>query len=661
MIKRAFGSMTATAVASQVLVYLEDGTMTPENTTNNTAMQRFINTTSEKAMLLHSSGYTDQAIALFTDLLSLSPGNDEVMLKLARFHVVAGHTDEAQRLLRSITERSPLFSEALFMLGMTLADKRDFAEGADCFRSVLKLDCRHVEAHNNLALCLMELSHPEDALFHYNEAITLAPDRAETYNNLGNLLVHYWKLAEAAELYRKAIKKKDNYAGAYSNLGRIANYEGRIGDAIALFAKALEIQPDFRTAADNLLSILNNSDAFTPEQVSKEHFRLSLIYPVSTEKHTERDSSGRGKIRIGYVSSDFKSHSVGFFIEPVLKSHSRDDVEIFCYDQVTVPDETTERIRSLGWTWRPVFGLPDRDVADMIRGDAIDILVDLTGHFDGNRLGVFALQPAPVQVTWLGYPNTTGLKQIDFRLTDELADPTGMTDHLYSERLVRLPRSFLCYAPPLTAPEVAPLPGEPIMFCCFNNYPKVSDSVLNLWARILHAVPSSKLFLKSGQLGDAGVRTRLMERFARLDIDPLRLVLAGFEVSREGHLQRYGACHIALDTFPYNGTTTTCEALWMGVPVVTLAGATHASRVGVSILENVGLPELIAVNTDQYVDIAAALAKNPERLQEYRQTLRTLLLGSRLLDAVAFTSGLEQAYRWMLDQPRDWHDASVQK
>lgn len=627
--------------------------MTPENPTNNTAIQRFVNTTSEKAMLLHSSGYTDQAIALFTDLLSLSPGNDEVMLKLARFHMVVGHTDEAQRLLRGIAERSSFFSEALFMLGTTLVDKRSFAEGADCFRSVLKLDSRHVEAHNNLALCLTELSRPEDALFHFNEAITLAPDRAEIYNNRGNLFVQYWKLAEASESYRKAIETKHDYAGAYSNLGRIANYEGRIDDAIALFAKALEIQPDFRTAADNLLSILNYSDAYTPDQVSKEHVRLSHIYPVSTEKHSRRNFSGMGKIRIGYVSSDFKSHSVGFFIEPVLKSHSRDDFEIFCYDQVTVPDETTERIRNIGWLWRPVFGLPDCDVANMIREDAIDILVDLTGHFDGNRLGVFALQPAPVQVTWLGYPNTTGLKQVDFRLTDELADPTDMTDHLYSERLVRLPKSFLCYAAPVSAPEEAPLPGEPIMFCCFNNYPKVSDSVLNLWARILHVVPSSKLFLKSGQLGDAGVRTRLLERFSGLDIDPSRLVLAGFEVSREGHLQRYGTCHIALDTFPYNGTTTTCEALWMGVPVVTLAGATHASRVGVSILENSGLPELIAANTDQYVDIAATLAKNPERLQEYRQTLRTRLLCSRLMDAATFTSGLEQAYRWMLDQPRD--------
>jgi predicted O-linked N-acetylglucosamine transferase (SPINDLY family) len=620
---------------------------------NKSAIKRFIDTTTEKAMLLHASGYTDQAIALFTDLLSLSAGNDEVILKLARLHVVAGHIDEAQRLLQGITERSPFFSDALFMLGMILADKRSFSESAVCFRSILKLDDRHVEAHNNLALCLVQLMQPEDALIHYNKAIALAPDRAEAYNNLGNLLVSYWKLGEAAEFYRQAIEIKQDYAGAYSNLGRIANYEGRIGDALALFMKALEIQPDFRTAADNLLFILNNSDTHTPEQVSKEHFRLSQIYPVSTENPPKANKCRNGKIRVGYVSPDFKSHSVGFFIEPVLSSHSRDDFEIFCYDQVPVPDETTERIKNLGWTWRPIFGQSDREVADLIRKDVIDILVDLSGHSDGNRLGVFALRPAPIQVTWLGYPNTTGLKQIDYRLTDGLADPPGLTDHLYSESLVRLPRSFLCYAPPLSAPEVATLPGSPFIFCCFNNYPKVSDTVLKLWTRILYAVPDSKLSLKSGQLGDSGVRARLTERFTALGIDPSRLVLAGFEASREGHLQRYGTCHVALDTYPYSGTTTTCESLWMGVPVVTLAGATHATRVGVSILENVGLSELIALNADQYVDIAVALANNPAHLQEYRSSMRTRLRNSQLLDADAFTDDLERAYRWMLDQPRD--------
>jgi protein O-GlcNAc transferase len=492
----------------------------------------------------------------------------------------------------------------------------------------------------------------EDALFHYNKAIELAPERHETYNNIGNLLVICWKFSEAAEMYLKAIDKKHDDACAYSNLGRIAHYEGRIDDAIELFLKALDIQPDFRTAADSLLFVINNSDKYTPEQISNEHFRLSARCPVSADQKCNRKYNKKAKIRVGYVSPDFKSHSVGFFIEPVLRQHSKEEFEIYCYDHVSVPDETTERMKSFGSIWRPIFGMSDLEVANLVSADDIDILVDLSGYSKGNRLGVFALQPAPIQVTWLGYPNTTGLKQIDYRLTDSIADPPGMTEHLHSERLIRLPGSFLCYTPSISTPEVADLPSRPLVFCCFNNYPKLSDTILALWAKILHAVPGASLLLKNSQLGDSGVRSKLIVRFAELGTDSAQLILSGFEDNREEHLRRYGSCHIALDTFPYNGTTTTCEALWMGVPVVTLAGTSHASRVGASIMNNIGLPELVATSADQYVDIAVSLANDLVRIQDYRNRLRMRLSSSPLMDAVTFTRDLEKSYRWMLEQVR---------
>jgi predicted O-linked N-acetylglucosamine transferase (SPINDLY family) len=309
-------------------------------------------------------------------------------------------------------------------------------------------------------------------------------------------------------------------------------------------------------------------------------------------------------------------------------------------------------MKRFGGVWRPIFGLSDHEVANLVAADEIDILVDLAGHSKGNRLGVFALQPAPTQVTWLGYPNTTGLKQIDFRLTDSFADPPGMTEHLYSERLIRLPRSFLCYEPAISTPEVVDLPGQPVVFCCFNNYPKIADTILALWARILHAVPEAILSLKCAQLGDLGVRTRLITRFAALGIDSAQLVISGFETNREEHLQRYGQCHIALDTFPYNGTTTTCEALWMGVPVVTLAGRSHVSRVGASIANNIGTPELVATSAEQYVDIALSLANDPVRIQAYRNTLRARLSRSPLMDAGSFTSDFEKSYRWIFGQTK---------
>jgi protein O-GlcNAc transferase len=628
---------------------------------NDAAILRFIDTTTKKAMLLYTSGYIDQAIALFTDLLSLFPANDDVRIRLARLHVIAGHVDEVLFLLQGITEQSSFFSAALMMKGVILSDRRELAEGAECFSRVLKLNDRNVDAHNNLALCLMDLAKPEEAQEHFAAAIELAPDNAEIYNNFGNLLVRYWKLAEAAFLYRKAIEINQDFSGAYCNLGRIANFEGRSDDAIAIYTKVLDMQPEFITAADNMLFIFSNSDRFTPEQVSNEHIRLSHIYPVSTEKRPELNYHKNRKIRVGYVSPDFKSHSVGFFIEPVLKSHRKDNFEIFCYAQVPTPDETTSRMQNFGWTWRSTIGLPDRYVADQIRADAIDILVDLAGHSSDNRLGVFALQPAPIQVTWIGYPNTTGLKQIDYRLTDEHADPTGTTEHLYSEKLMRLPRSFLCYSPPPTAPEIAALPGEPVIFCCFNHNPKISDTILRLWAKILHAVPGSKISLKSGPLGDSGVRTRLTERFASLKIDQSRLILNGFTINREDHLQRYGDCHIALDTYPYNGTTTTCEALWMGVPVITLAGVSHASRVGMSILKNIGLQELVAESSDAYITCAVELARNTERIRRYRHTLRSRMQSSVLMDTSGFISDLEEAFMSMLWEQSEHEETYLEK
>lgn len=623
------------------------------NTTIDTAAQRFIDISIEKVIKLHESGFTDQAVALYADILSIYPDNDEIMFKLARLYQCTGHEEMAIPLLKGIGAPSPYYADALHMLGKMLGNRRDFAGGVDCLTRLLELDDSHadrVECYNDLARFMVELGRPDEAYSYLTKSIQLAPDHADTYNHLGNLFMHYWRLSDAGEQYQKVIELRPDFASAYSNLAWIATLEGRIADAVTLDLKALELNPDFRIAADNLLFTLNYSDIYTPEQVRDEHLRLAERYDCPVEDHAVRRHQQGEKIRVGYVSPDFKAHSVAFFFEPVLARHNRADFEIFCYDLASVPDETTGRMMNLGWEWRTVYGLSDNAVAEQVRADGIDILVDLAGHTKGNRLGVFALRPAPIQVTWLGYPNTTGLKQINFRLTDELADPPGMTDQLYVERLVRLPRSFLCYVPPIQSLEVAPLPEGPIIFCCFNNYPKISDTVLHLWARVLHALPGSLFSLKNGSLCDAGVRNRVIGRFAACGIDQSRLILSSFSESREEHLRLYGACHIALDTYPYNGTTTTCEALWMGVPVVTLAGSTHVSRVGASLLVNVGLPELVAKSADEYVNIALALAQNRKRIINYRHELRKMFSRSPLADAPGFTADLERTYQWMIAQ-----------
>jgi len=645
--------MITTVTASQTRDPAESSNMTTDNypPTINPAVQRFINLSIEKVIQLYESGHTDQAISQFADILSLYPDNDELLFKLARLYQCAGRAEEAIALLQRISNPSPYYCDALSMLGMILGDRRDFAAGADCLIRLLELDESRIETYNHLAFFLVELNRSEEAYKYLLKSIQIAPDNADTYNYLGNLFLRHWRLTEADEQYRRVVELRPDFASGYANLAWVATLEGRIADAVELYHTALALQPDFRIAADNLLFSLNYTDIYTPEQVRDEHIRLAEQCCPPVMSFAARKHGATDKIRVGYVSPDFKTHSVGFFIEPVLHNHNREHFEIYCYDVVSVPDETTRRMMTLGWEWRTVYGLSDQAIAEQIRADEIDILVDLAGHTKGNRLGVFALSPAPIQVTWLGYPNTTGLKQIDFRLTDELADPAVMTDHLYVERQVRLPRLFLCYAPPPSAPELAPLAAGPIIFCCFNNYPKISDTVLQLWSRVMHALPDSQLCLKNGSLKDNGVRNSLCQRLGTYGIDPSRLILSAFSDSREGHLRLYGACHIALDTYPYNGTTTTCEALLMGVPVVTLAGSTHAARVGMSILTNVGLTELIALTPDQYVDIAINLAINPVRLYNYRRCLRAQLLSSPLTDAPAFTTSLEYVYHWMVQQP----------
>jgi predicted O-linked N-acetylglucosamine transferase (SPINDLY family) len=624
------------------------------NTSIEYLSKRFIAISTNKAKKLYEAGYVSQAISFYSEIVATCPDNDEATFTLARMYCNAGRGEEARPLLQKISPQSQYYIEALFTLGMILVNRWDFAGGAECFLRLIELDNSHVPSHNNLALCLTELARPEDALRYFTQAIQLAPDNAETCNNLGNLFVRYWKLSEANEQYQKAIELKPDYAGAYNNLGRIACFEGRLSDAVDYFKTALDFESCFRTAADNLLITLNYSEMVTPEQVRDTHLQLASVYTGSADTYSfPRRQHAGNKIKIGYVSADFKNHSAGFFIKPVLESHNKDSFDIFCYDQTVVSDAASNSLMETGWSWRNVYGLSDKQVVTQIHADGIDILVDLSGHYEGNRLGVFALRAAPIQVTWLGYPNTTGLSQIDYRLTDEWADPTGITDHLHSERLLRLPQSFLCYSPPAITPEITLLPEEPFIFCSFNHFPKISDTTIQLWTDVLRAVPGSKLLLKNGPLCDPSVRTRLLKRFAKHQIDASRLILTGFTISREEHLQTYGKCHVALDTYPYNGTTTTCEALWMGLPVVTLVGKVHAARVGLSILKNAGLSEFIALTPDQYVKIAVALAKDPARLQQYRRNLRERLSSSPLMNAANFTSDLEQIYRRMLHQPYD--------
>jgi predicted O-linked N-acetylglucosamine transferase (SPINDLY family) len=417
--------------------------------------------------------------------------------------------------------------------------------------------------------------------------------------------------------------------------------QGKIEEAVAACRQAVKLRPDLGEARSNLAFSLNFVDHISAGEVFETHREWDIRHgrPMPDSVYTNDRSIGR-RLKIGYVSADFRLHSVAYFLEPLLRSHDRGRLEVFCYSDVSAPDTATAHDA----------------LADRIRNDGIDILVDLAGHTSKNRLPVFARKPAPVQVTWLGYPNTTGLDAMDYRLVDAVTDPEGEADAFASEALVRLPGGFLCYG----GRDDAPAPGAApsletgfVTFGSFNNLAKLSGATLDVWARLLDRLPSARLLLKGKPFAEAATRAIYLDRLAERGVTADRVELVAW-LPEEAHLAVYDRVDIALDPFPYNGTTTTCEALWMGVPVVTLRGDRHAGRVGASLLTQIGLNDLIADSVESYVEAAAALAGDPARLDELRHALRPRMAASRLCDGPAFAREVEGAYRTMW---RRWCEA----
>jgi predicted O-linked N-acetylglucosamine transferase (SPINDLY family) len=426
-----------------------------------------------------------------------------------------------------------------------------------------------------------------------------------------------------------------------------------VEESIDAQRRAVAANPSWHEARSGLLftrQCLAENDLVSFFEEHRSWDRIHAGHLAGTIASHPNSRAANRRLRIGLVSPDLKEHPVIRFLLPFLEHHDREQIELFAYAQVSEPDEWTEQARKQVAHWRSLVNVPDAQAAELIRGDEIDILVDLAGHTNGNRLMVFARKPAPVQVTYLGYPGTTGLSAMDYRITDALADPPGMTEAHHSEQLIRLPGCAWCYGPDteaLPGPSPAALRGH-VTFGSFNNLAKVNDRMLRVWARILESVPGSRLLLKSAGFLSMDARKRTREALiSGTNISEERLDIRGPEDSHQTHLELYREMDIALDTFPYHGTTTTCEALWMGVPVVTLAGQSHVSRVGVSLLTNIGLPELVAESEDEYVRIAVELARDVEQLVNYRSNLRDKMLGSQLLDAPSFAREIEGAFRQM--------------
>ncbi len=487
----------------------------------------------------------------------------------------------------------------------------------------------------------------DEAIDCYRRAVALDPGSFRAHSNLGVLLEQKGLFAESVESYRAAVLQSANAADA--EVAR-ANYAAGLAayrNHLFQLHRMGTVAPAQQIAAPAELFAAHRRFAQHVESHAKPAWR----------PHTNGAEPDR-RLRVGYVSPDFRKHSVAHFIEPILAHHDRTQIEVFGYYSCPHSDEITRRFESTCDQWRDCDSLSDDVLADRIRADAIDILVDLAGHTFGNRLGAFALKPAPLQFTYLGYPGSTGFEAIDYLLTDPFADPgdPGTGAPLFSERLLHIAPSMLTYRPPfgsggLLGNDPIPVTPAPILkngfttFGSFNDSAKIADFVIATWARILAALPDAILVLKSRAFGDEEHRDAMRARFEKYGADFKRLRLLGRDENPAAHLARYADIDISLDTFPYNGVTTSLESLWMGVPFVTLSGTSLVSRMGVSIATNVGHPEWIGRTMDEYVATAVGLAANPQRLDTLRQGLRNRLEASPLMDARGFALKLEAAYR----------------
>ena len=547
--------------------------------------------------------------------------------------------------------RSPRNAADLCNLGVVLGNQGKVDEAIVAFRQATRIKPGYTEAHYNLGVALEKRGKIDEAIAAYRQAIRIKPDYATAHSNLGAALEKQGKLDEAIATYRQAIRIKPDYAEAHLNLGNALKDQGRLDEAFAAYRQAIRISPDYAHARSNLVYCFNFLNSTPAAELSAHHeWDEQLGRSLFVSKAYTNMREAKRRLKVGYVSPDFRAHSVAFFLEPLLKAHDQQAVEVFCYAEVARPDAITARFKGYASHWLETVGLSDDELAARIRTDGIDILVDLAGHTADNRLPVFARKPAPVQVTWLGYPNTTGLRAIDYRLVDAITDPVGKADAWASETLVRLEGCFLCYSGQSDAPEPATPPcctSGAVTFGSFNNPTKLSPDTLDAWGRLLARLPQARLLLKGRPFADAATRELLLSRLSERAVAAERVELVGWLPSITSHLELYRQVDIALDAFPYNGTTTTCEALWMGVPVVTLRGDRHRSRVGASLLTHAGLKDWIAGSPDEYLDIALRLAADPSYLSEVRQTLRARLAASGLCDGATFARKMETIYRAM--------------
>jgi len=592
--------------------------------------------------LAYQQGRYPESVALLTRALALDPRSAPCAMRLGLALHGLGKPQDAEKHLRASLARAPT-ADAWNALGLVLRALGRPADAVHAFSQAVAAQPGMAAAHDQLGALVADTQGFAFALPHFQRAVRLDPALAGGWCNLGLAQAQTGALADALLSLDRALALDPTLTLARMGKGLVHQKANRIDQALQAYRETLVHRPDRHEARSAFLLCLNYTNALSPSELFAEHRTFGTIVEAAlpaTSSASDSPSTGAtapragNRLRVAFLSPDLRAHSVAYFLEPLLQHLDRARFEIVLYHDHAVTDAVSARLREHASVWRNFASQPHAIVEAQIRTDAPDILIDLAGHTGFNRLPLFARRLAPVQICYLGYPNTSGLAAMDFKFTDARADPPGSSDREHTETLVRFAPTAWSYRPPETAPAVSPPPclaAAPVTFGSFNNAAKFSAETLSLWTRVMARVPQSRLLLKGSGVEDPPFRAELEGRFRNAGIASDRLEFAGRTAGLEAHLDVYGRIDIALDTFPYHGTTTTCEALWMGRPVVTLAGDRHASRVGASLLHAAGHPEWIASTETEYVECAAALASAPASLAEISRSLRVQLSESPLL------------------------------
>ena len=590
-------------------------------------------------------GQIEEALASYRRGLALDPNDTQMHYNLGGVLLQHGQFEAAADAYRRAVALNPNFSEAHNNLGNALQDLKQFDAAVDAYRQALALNPNFTQGHNNLGNALLALKQFDAAEAAFRRALTLNPDFAGAHGNLGIALQDRGQLDAALASYQRALALDPDHAETHNNRGTALLDWGRFDAALTSFRRALALRPDYAQAYSNLLFTLNSA-GHTPIHCLEEarQYGHMLAWKAGKRHASWQCAPAPERLRVGLISGDLRIHPVGYFLESLLAHLDPTRVELIAYPTSPKTDQLTHRMKPHFAAWKPIYSLNDEDAAQLIHTDGVHLLLDLSGHTAHNRLPLFARKPAPVQVSWLGYFATTGVAEMDYLLADHVGVAEDQHKH-YTESVWYLPDTRLCFSPPPFDLPVAPLPALVngyITFGCFQNLSKVGDAVLAAWSKILLALPQARLRLASKQLGDAIVATQFKQRLQQHAINLSRVELHA-SVSRETYLTAHAEVDIILDTFPYPGGTTTCEALWMGVPTLTLAGDTLLARQGTSLLTAASLSDWVVTNEAEYVAKAIQHANDLPKLVALRTGLRAQVLASPVFDAPRFARHFEAA------------------